>query len=124
MVAEAYRTSDIFALTCVVAPNGDRDGLPNVLMEAQSQGLPVVATNVSAIPELILDGETGLLAEPGDTAAIAAHLELLIRDAGRRDAIGAAGSARVRRSFSFSDCVGSVVEKFGLQARPSVSRVA
>ena len=124
VVAEAYRTSDIFALTCVVAPDGDRDGLPNVLMEAQSQGLPVVATNVSAIPELILDGETGLLAEPGDTAVIAAHLELLIRDADRRAAIGAAGSARIRRYFVFSDCVGSVVERFGLQARPSVSRVA
>jgi glycosyltransferase involved in cell wall biosynthesis len=56
-----YRNADVFALASRVARDGDRDGLPNVLMEAQSQGLACVATRVSAIPELVRDGETGVL---------------------------------------------------------------
>ena len=59
-----YRAADLFALASRVARDGDRDGLPNVLVEAQSQGLACVATRVSGIPELIDDGVTGLLVEP------------------------------------------------------------
>src|SRR5690606_7768994 len=98
-VLEAYRRADIFALASKVADDGDRDGLPNVLMEAQSQALACVATNVSAIPELIADGETGLLVPPGDAAALAAALERLIRDPALRARLGAAGQARIAASF-------------------------
>ena len=52
----AYREADLFVLAAKIAEDGDRDGLPNVLMEAQSQGLACVATDISAIPELIEDG--------------------------------------------------------------------
>ena len=51
-----------------MASDGDRDGLPNVLMEAQIMGLPVAATRMAAIPELVVDGETGVLVDPGDAA--------------------------------------------------------
>ncbi len=71
-VLAACRAADLFVLACKVAPDGDRDGLPNVLMEAQSQRLACVTTNVSGIPELIEDGVTGLLTPPGDPAALAA----------------------------------------------------
>jgi glycosyltransferase involved in cell wall biosynthesis len=98
-VLAAYRASDLFVLASRVAPDGDRDGLPNVLMEAQSQGLACLATDVSAIPELIRDGETGRLVPPGDADALAAALEELIRDPGRRQALGQAGAARVRAAF-------------------------
>jgi glycosyltransferase involved in cell wall biosynthesis len=60
------RAADLFVLASRIADDGDRDGLPNVLMEAQSQGLACVSTAVSAIPELIRDGGTGLLVPPDD----------------------------------------------------------
>jgi glycosyltransferase involved in cell wall biosynthesis len=98
-VLAAYRASDLFVLASRIAPDGDRDGLPNVLMEAQSQGLACLATNVSAIPELIRDGETGRLVPPGDAEAMADALAELIRDPARRQALGQAGAARVREAF-------------------------
>ena len=98
-VLAAYRASDLFVLASRIAADGDRDGLPNVLMEAQSQGLACLATDVSAIPELIRDGETGRLVPPGDPDALAAALAELIRDPARRQALGQAGAARVRAAF-------------------------
>jgi glycosyltransferase involved in cell wall biosynthesis len=98
-VLAAYRASDLFVLASRVAPDGDRDGLPNVLMEAQSQGLACLATQVSAIPELIRDGDTGRLVPPGDAGALADALAELIRDPARRQALGQAGAARVRTAF-------------------------
>ncbi|MGI9452332.1 MAG: glycosyltransferase family 4 protein, partial [Geminicoccaceae bacterium] len=67
-VIAAYRNADLFVLACRIADDGDRDGLPNVLMEAGSQELPLVTTSVSAVPELITDGENGLMVEPDDPA--------------------------------------------------------
>ena len=109
-----YRKADAFVLASRVASDGDRDGLPNVLMEAQSQGLPCLATRVSAIPELIQGGVTGLLVEPGDVDGLAAGLERLIRDADLRRNLGEAGQARVRREFDFCRCFGPLTRKFGL----------
>ena len=94
------RAADLFVLASRVARDGDRDGLPNVLLEAQSQGLPCVATRVSAIPELIEDGVTGVLTPPGDPDALAAALGRLLRDRGLRLRLGAAGERRVRAEFS------------------------
>jgi glycosyltransferase involved in cell wall biosynthesis len=98
-VIAAYRSADVFALASRVAADGDRDGLPNVLMEAQSQGLACVATRISAIPELIEDGRTGLLVEPGDRAALAGALERVLRDGELRRRLGDAGEARMRAAF-------------------------
>lgn len=78
-VIEHYRSSHCFALACKVAANGDRDGIPNVLVEAMAVGLPVIATNVSAIPELVADGATGKLVEAQAPAAMArAILDVLL----------------------------------------------
>jgi glycosyltransferase involved in cell wall biosynthesis len=98
-VRAAYREADLFALASRIGDDGDRDGLPNVLLEALSQGCPVVATSVSAIPELIVDGVTGAVAPPGDPAAFAAAIERLARDPALRTRLAAAGEARVRRDF-------------------------
>ncbi|MGD8960151.1 MAG: glycosyltransferase, partial [Desulfobacteraceae bacterium] len=65
-----YRRADLLVLGCEVAPNGDRDGIPNVLLEAMAMAVPVVATRVSAIPELVRHGQSGLLVPPGDPAAL------------------------------------------------------
>jgi glycosyltransferase involved in cell wall biosynthesis len=113
-VLEAYRRADLFALASRVADDGDRDGLPNVLMEAQSQALPCIATDVSAIPELIEDGETGLLVPPGDAAALAAGLEHLIREPGLRARLGGAGQARVCAAFDHEHAIGDLARRFGL----------
>ncbi len=98
-VIEAYRTADIFVLPSKIAGDGDRDGLPNVLMEAATQALPTLATDVAAIPEFIRDGETGRLTPPGDAPALAAALEEMIRKPDWRLALGRAGEARVRQTF-------------------------
>ncbi len=113
-VLEAYRRADVFALASRVADDGDRDGLPNVLMEAQSQALACVATNVSAIPELIADGETGLLVPPGDAPALAAALERVIRDPSLRARLAAAGQARIAASFDHAHAIGDLARRFGL----------
>ncbi len=116
-VLAAYREADLFALAPKVAPDGDRDGLPNVLIEAQSQGLACVATAVSATPEAILDGVTGLLAPPGDLGALARAIESLVRDPERRARLGAAGAARVRSAFDATAAIESLMPRFGLPAR-------
>lgn len=106
-----YRSSDVFALNCRVSDDGDRDGLPNVLMEAQSQGLVCVSTKVSAVPELVLDGETGLLVEPNDPAALAAALARAIADPELRRRLGEAGRARVTRHFGYSAGIATIYRR-------------
>ena len=111
-----YRNADVFALASRIASDGDRDGLPNVLMEAQSQGLPCVATRVSAIPELVRDGHSGLLVEENDPDALARALEALIASPARRRALGVAGQARVMQAFGLDANVEPLARKFGLGA--------
>jgi glycosyltransferase involved in cell wall biosynthesis len=94
-----YRASDLLLLASEVAPDGDRDGLPNVVVEALSQGLPVVATHAAAIPELVVDGVHGRLVPPGDAGALAAAIEALVRDPDARRRMGAAGITRVAEGW-------------------------
>ncbi|HVM22355.1 MAG TPA: glycosyltransferase family 4 protein [Sphingomicrobium sp.] len=98
-VINLYRSSDLFVLPSREGADGDRDGLPNVLMEAQSQGLACLSTRFSAIPELIVDGETGLLVPPGETAPLGDALARLIADPRLREQLGMAGYRRVRSDF-------------------------
>ena len=111
-VLAAYRASDLFVLASKEAADGDRDGLPIVLMEAQSQGLACLTTAVSAIPELIDDGATGRLVPPGAPEALAAALEALIRDPAERARLAAAGQARVRRDFQMDRGIAALLERF------------
>jgi len=98
-VIEAYRRADVFALASRIARNGDRDGLPNVIMEAMAMGLPVIATNVSAVPEIVTE-DTGILVPQRDPAALSAAIAALAGAPDRRLALGAAGAERVRAHFS------------------------
>jgi glycosyltransferase involved in cell wall biosynthesis len=117
-VFAAYGAADLFVLASRVAEDGDRDGLPNVLMEAQALGLACVSTAVSAIPELIRDGETGLLVPPEDPGALAEALGALAADPARRAAVAAAGRARVLAHFTFAGGVGRLAERFGIGTAP------
>ena len=112
-VLAAYRAADLFVMACKQAADGDRDGLPNVLMEAQSQGLACLSTRVSAIPELIEDGHTGVLVPPGDPAALAEALARLIRDPGARAHLGAAGASRVRARFAMDVGIDALATRLG-----------
>ena len=94
--------ADIFVLASKIAPDGDRDGLPNVLLEAQSMGIACVATDAAGIPELITHDETGLLVRPGDPAALAGALRALATDPARRATLAAAGARSVRERFDMN----------------------
>ena len=99
-VLQAYRESDIFVLPCRIAADGDRDGLPNVIVEAQSQKLPVISSPISGIPELIEDGANGLLVEPNQPEKLAVALTALAKDPTRRAAMGNEGMTRVHTHFN------------------------
>jgi glycosyltransferase involved in cell wall biosynthesis len=94
-----YRRATVFALPCKVLSNGDRDGIPNVLIEAMAVGVPIVATMVSGIPELIRSGENGLLVKEGDGDGLADALEALIRDPARRRQFAERGRSTVEKAF-------------------------
>jgi glycosyltransferase involved in cell wall biosynthesis len=111
-VLEEYRGADLFILNSRIADDGDRDGLPNVLMEAQSQQLAVVATNLAGIPELVIDGETGALVPPDDASSLAAAIERLLRDAAARARMAEAGFARVRSRFSMDRGIADLERRF------------
>ena len=111
VVLDSYRVSDAFVLPCRVAADGDRDGLPNVLVEAQSQGLCCVSTAVGGVAELIEDGRNGLLVPADDPARLAAALLALIGDPRLRGRLGQAGARRVASAF---DAASSLADLAGL----------
>lgn len=96
---DEYRRATIFCLPCRVLDDGDRDGIPNVLVEAMASGLAVVTTPVSGIPELVTHEHNGLLVRPDDPQALAAALLRLHRDAPLTAALGQAGRASVLERF-------------------------
>ena len=98
-VLAAYQAADVFALTPCVTADGDRDGVPNVIVEAMACGLPVVTTDAGGIAEVVQHGVTGLVAAPRDVAALARHLGELVGDPLRRRALGSAGRRTVEEHF-------------------------
>jgi len=113
-VLAGYRAADLFVLAAKPARDGDRDGLPNVLMEAQSQRLACLATDVSGIPELIEHGVTGLLMAPNNPVTLAQKITELIRDPARRAGLAAAAERRVRSRFAMDGSIDALARRFGL----------
>ena len=111
-VLQHYRKADLFVLASKVIGDGDRDGLPNVLMEAQSQALCCLSTNISGIPELIENGTTGLLVEQQNETELSEALEKLITDPQLRYQLGVAGYERVTKEFSVTQGIDILMEKF------------
>lgn len=103
----------VFAMPSRVAAGGDRDGIPNVVLEAMAAGLPVVATNVSGIPEAVSHETTGLLVEPDDVTVLAGALERVLIDAALSARFGAAARARIREEFTLEVASSRLIALFG-----------
>ncbi|MBL8328201.1 MAG: glycosyltransferase family 4 protein [Rubrivivax sp.] len=112
-VAQWMRSLDLFVAPCKVDRSGDVDGIPVALMEAMSLGLPVVSTRLSGVPELVVDGKTGLLAEPGDPASLAACIERAMGQPDHARAWGTAARAHVRWEFGREVNLRRLVQHFG-----------
>jgi glycosyltransferase involved in cell wall biosynthesis len=113
------READLFALPSKRAASGDRDGLPNVLMEAASQKLAIIATDFAGIPEFIRDGIEGQLVPPGDWEALSNGLNLLAREPDRRHAFGDAAFERLRHDFSMEGGIDVLEGRFRVLTEPS-----
>lgn len=101
-LVDAYRRASLFVLAPAMTQDGDRDGIPNVLVEAMACGVPVVSTRLSGIPELIEDGVEGLLVAPNDPRALAEAVERLLKDPMLGHTLGLAGRRKVEASFDLS----------------------
>lgn len=119
-VVECYRRASMFVLPCIVGGDGDRDGIPNVILEAMAMQLPVVSTRHSGIPEAIEDGVSGLLVPPGDDVALASAIGRLLANPGDTNRLGRAGRISVTERFSVDRNVKSLLQLFlGRSETPS-----
>jgi glycosyltransferase involved in cell wall biosynthesis len=99
VVLKHYEQAHLFVLGCEVAANGDRDGIPNVLLESMAMGVPVVATDISAIPELVETEKTGILVQPGQPGQLAEAMIRMLTDAELRARVIPAARQRVIQDF-------------------------
>jgi len=110
VVIRAFARAHLFVIGCQVAANGDRDGIPNVIAESMAMGVPVVATRVSAIPEMIIHGQTGLLVSDQDPAAMAGAMLRILTDSDLRRRIIPAARARVQAIFDNRDLIHTLAQ--------------
>lgn len=111
-IVELLGSADVLVLPSIPTSSGRREGIPVVLMEAMGSGVPVVASNISGIPELVEDRSNGVLVPPRDPHALAAALEELQRDSTLRRRLGAAGRETVLREFDLHTNAVRLVQGF------------
>src|SRR6267142_3933977 len=109
-VLEKLQAADIFALASTTDTQGATDVFPTVILEAMASARPVVSTRLAGIPELVVDGQTGMLLPPGDATALAKALEQLMRDPELRLRFGDAGRARIEQHFRIEQTVAPLVQ--------------
>src|SRR5947208_10443200 len=111
-VCLAYRRASVFALPCRVAADGDRDGIPNVLLEAVASGVPVVSTPVSGIPELVECDRSGLLVEPNNRGILADALDRILESPDLGARLTEAARATLGAHFSLDHCSARLLALF------------
>lgn len=116
VVTQFFDKADLFCLASIVDDNGERDGIPLVIMESMARGLPVVSTTVSGIPEAVEDGKSGCLAPEKDAEALASRLRLLLEDADLRRRMGQRGREIAVEKFNLQTNIGRLVALFREQA--------
>lgn len=104
--------ASMVVLPCVVDRDGNQDALPTVLLEASAAGVPVIASRLAGVPEIVLDGETGLLVEPGDSVGLARAMRRLQRDDRLRERMGAAAREHAERRFDQARAVRELIRVF------------
>jgi len=109
-VLDKLQAADIFALASTTDAQGATDIFPTVILEAMASARPVVSTRLAGIPELVVDGQTGMLAPPGDFTALADALEQLMRDPELRLRFGHAGRARIEQHFRIEQTVAPLMQ--------------
>ncbi len=109
-VRAEYDRAHIFALACRELANGDRDGIPNVLLEAMAHGLPIVSTRCPGVLEAVEDERSALLAEPDDAEGVADRLQRLLADDVLRSRLGAGAARRAHERFDRATNLPTVVE--------------
>jgi glycosyltransferase involved in cell wall biosynthesis len=119
-VRRAYAEGGVFVLGSFETANGDRDGIPNSMAEAMSMELPVVATRVSGIPELVEPGVTGLLADPRNPENFAREVERLFKEPGLADRLGREARRKVAAVFDANCCIDRCVALLAPYARGSL----
>jgi len=123
-LAALLDTQDIFVTPSVVHSSGDRDGIPNVIMEALSHRLPVVATDVAGIPEVVRHGETGLVVPQRDPAALAQAIKDMAADRGRALTMAEAGRKLVRTMFDPVANTEKLFDLFTSHLQPSTKDIS
>ena len=111
-VINKYKQATLFALPCVVQADGERDGIPNVILEALAMELPVVSTRHSGIPEVIEDGVNGLLVPPEEEIPLAEALARLLDDPALCQKLGSKGRETIMGSFSVESNVEKLLKEF------------
>jgi colanic acid/amylovoran biosynthesis glycosyltransferase len=120
-VAEEMRRARAFVLHSVVAPSGDREGTPVSILEAGASGLPVVATRHEGIPDVVVEGETGLLVDERDIEAMARHMLRLAREPALAGAMGRAARQHIETNFALDVRIGhlwSILQSTMMRADP------
>jgi len=116
-VIQYVQKASILAAPCVVAPDGDRDGLPNVLIEAMALGTPCIATNVGGLPELVIHEKTGLMVEPFDVDGLALAIERLLKERALRIDLAIAARRLVESDFNIVENAARLRDVFAASRR-------
>ena len=111
-VIELMKKATLFCLPCVIAPDGNRDGLPTVLLEALAMGLPAVSTKLTGIPEIIDHNQDGLLVEPNSPVELSKSLRILLRDSVLREKFSKNGISKAKQKFNIAANVSILKEYF------------
>jgi glycosyltransferase involved in cell wall biosynthesis len=120
-VRREIQSAAVLAAPCVIARDGDRDGLPNVIQEALALGTPVISTDIAGIPEVVRDEETGLQVPKHDPPALAAALERLLADSALRCRLAAAGRQLIEEEFDIHKTTAVRRGLFGVPDRESAA---
>jgi glycosyltransferase involved in cell wall biosynthesis len=123
-VLERYRAADLFALACRIGADGDRDGLPTVLLEAMALGTPAVSTRVAGVPEMLEDGVSGLLVGQREPAALADALDRLLASGALRERLAGGALDAMGERFSIRRNVAALAAEFAAATRAGAPPVA
>src|SRR5215475_2777348 len=120
VVLEKLQAADVFALASTTDDKGATDVFPTVILEAMASARPVVSTRLAGIPELVMDGQTGILVSPGDAGALTEALQRLVYDHELRLRYGRAGRARIEQQFQIEDTVAPLLKLFQITPHTAV----